>query len=267
MEQLIKNTQDYLDYLINEVKICASVHFLKETYSEIHPSVMLAITPYIIHRNPYCVFVGQTHHPCCLENQRQMILSFKDRSPLIHTCFAGASEIVYPLLKNGEPVGFISVNGYRMSEGEEKSLNPPLWQSQLNPEEIPQKLTDVLIPPLRLMIEKLLEYEAECAEEINQVLRYIADSLGKANLDSIARSFGRSKSHISHLFKTKTGKTIRAYSNDLKLKRAKNLLGTTSHSVTEIALETGFDDTSYFVRLFKEKYGDTPYKYRKSNRA
>lgn len=265
MDELIKNTTDYFDYLINEVKICASVHFLKEMYPKINPGVMLAITPYIIHRNPYCLFVGQKRHPDCLENQREMICSFKGKEPIVHTCFAGASEIVYPILKDSEPVGFLSVNGYRMAEGEEKCLDSALWHSQLDPEQIPRKLTDVLIPPLRLMIEKLLEYESESAEEINLILRYIADKPGVVNLDRIAKHFGRSKSHISHLFKTKTGKTIRAYSNDLKLKRAKNLLGSTALSVTEIALETGFEDTSYFVRLFKEKYGETPYKYRKSN--
>ena len=263
MENLIKNTTDYLDYLINETKLCASVHFLKEMYSKIHPSVILAITPYIIHRNPYCQFVGQTRHHECIENQRQMIESFKGREPLIHTCFAGASEIVYPIMKDDKAVGFVSVNGYRAEAGEALSLNGELWRSHLNDEEVPRALTDVLIPPLRLMVEKLLEYESDSAEEINLILRYIADKLGMVSLDSIANHFGRSRSHVSHLFKTRTGKTLRAYSNELKLQRARNLLAATSYSVTEIALESGFEDTSYFVKRFKEKYGQTPYQFKK----
>ena len=87
----------------------------------------------------------------------------------------------------------------------------------------------------------------------------------KATLTDIARHFGRSKSHVSHLFKSKTGKTVRAYCNELKLFTAQNLLRTTSLSVTEVGLEAGFEDTSYFVRLYREKYGVTPYQYRKSN--
>ena len=34
--------------------------------------------------------------------------------------------------------------------------------------------------------------------------------------------------------------------------------------VTEIAYAVGFGDASYFIKLFKEKYGVSPYKYRKA---
>ena len=114
------------------------------------------------------------------------------------------------------------------------------------------------------MVEKLLEFKSDNAEEINLILRYVADFPGEVNLEEIASHFGRSKSHISHLFKTKTGKSLRAYTNDLKLKRAKNLLCSTELSVTEIAFESGFEDTSYFVSLFRSKYGNTPYKYKQN---
>ena len=262
MKELIKNATNYLDYLINEAKLNVSVHFLGEMYPTIHPEVMLAITPYIIHRSPYCQFVGQTRHALCIKNQREMILSFSNKEPIVHTCYAGACEIVYPISNNGDFVGFVSVNGYRSAEGEKLCLSSELWSAHLDCRGIPRKLTDTLIPPLRLMIEKLLEFESDNAEEINLILRYVADFPGEVNLDDISLHFGRSKSHISHLFKTKTGKSLRAYANDLKLKRAKNLLCSTELSVTEVAFESGFEDTSYFVSLFKSKYGNTPYKYK-----
>ena len=264
MENLIKNTTDYLDYLISEAKLCVSVHFAKEMYPSINRSVLLAISPYIIHRNPYCIFVNEDNHSLCIENQRVMINGFVDRNPLVHTCYAGAREIVYPIFKEGKSVGFVSVNGYSAQEKPAVEYNDELWKNALDKREIPRSLTDTLIPPLQLMVENLLMFEAEEVEEINLVIRYITNHPRTASLEKIAHHFGRSKSHISHLFKTNTGKTVRAYCNELKLYGARNLLCSTDLSVTEIALESGFEDTSYFVSLFKNKYGSTPYRYKRS---
>jgi hypothetical protein len=52
--------------------------------------------------------------------------------------------------------------------------------------------------------------------------------------------------------------TIRAYCNALKLEDSKTLLLTTDYSITDIALDLGFSDTSYFISLFKKKYGISP---------
>ena len=76
----------------------------------------------------------------------------------------------------------------------------------------------------------------------------------------------RSRSYISHMFKSRCGVTIRAYCNRLKLEDAKNLLGKTDLPITEIALNVGFGDVSYFIRLFRERFSMTPLQYRKECR-
>ena len=65
------------------------------------------------------------------------------------------------------------------------------------------------------------------------------------------------------MFKSSSGMTIRAYANLLKLEDAKKLLSETDLSITEIALDTGFNDVSYFIKLFKKQFGISPLKYRK----
>ena len=265
MNELIKNTTDYFDYLINEVGFNASVHFLKEAYPQIPEKVMTAITPYTIHRNPYCVFVKSSCQGRCVENQREIITSLKCSSSCEHTCYANVKEIVYPIFRADSAIGYLSASGYKGDDMKQPSFNDTLWHSSLADADIPRSLIDTLFSPLKLMIEKLVEYDCPIHREINMILRYLSDHYRTATLSDLAHHFGRSRSHVSHLFKSKTGKTVRAYCNDLKLFTAQNLLSTTELSVTEIGLDSGFEDTSYFVRLYREKYGITPYQYRKSN--
>jgi AraC family transcriptional regulator of arabinose operon len=72
-----------------------------------------------------------------------------------------------------------------------------------------------------------------------------------------------SPKHISALFRQKTGGTITDYLMAKRLNQACLLLKTTTSSVTEIGLDIGFTNTSYFCQLFKKKIGITPYQYRK----
>ena len=54
------------------------------------------------------------------------------------------------------------------------------------------------------------------------------------------------------LFKQYTGKTAAAYLNDYRLEKAKSLLLHTDVSVTDIALDVGFNNTSYFIKNFRK---------------
>ena len=53
----------------------------------------------------------------------------------------------------------------------------------------------------------------------------------------------------------------------LRMERAELLLSTTELPVTEISLQTGFNNISFFIRSFKKAYGQTPLKYRNRKTA
>ena len=63
-------------------------------------------------------------------------------------------------------------------------------------------------------------------------------------------------------FKTYTGKGFTEYLNDYRLARAAEMLRATDLSLLEIAARSGFENFSYFNRMFKRKYGISPGKYR-----
>ena len=64
------------------------------------------------------------------------------------------------------------------------------------------------------------------------------------------------------MFKQTSGMSFRTYCNQLKLEDARKLLLQTDLPVTQIALDTGFNDVSYFIRLFRDRYATSPLQYR-----
>ena len=65
-------------------------------------------------------------------------------------------------------------------------------------------------------------------------------------------------------FKVNMGTGFTEYLNDYRLTMAARLLKSSDESILMIAEESGFDNLSYFNRIFKRKYGVSPGSYRKS---
>lgn len=98
-----------------------------------------------------------------------------------------------------------------------------------------------------------------------ELLAYIQEHFTeKLSLEDLANQFHLSEKYISRYFKEHFQLTFVNYTNYLRLTYAKSLLETTELPVTEVALQSGFPNVSYFIRIFKEKYGSSPQKYRKT---
>lgn len=67
--------------------------------------------------------------------------------------------------------------------------------------------------------------------------------------------------YLSHLFAEKKGIGFAAYVKQVRMERARELLEHEEYSVTEIATMSGYNDTSQFIRFFKQETGMTPKKY------
>lgn len=71
--------------------------------------------------------------------------------------------------------------------------------------------------------------------------------------------------HVSRAFKTYLGMSPSQYLNRQRLEYAADLLESSNYPLLEICYSVGFDNPSYFHRLFKKHYGLTPAAYRKAN--
>lgn len=83
------------------------------------------------------------------------------------------------------------------------------------------------------------------------------------DLGQIADLSGVGQRQLNRLFKEKIGKGTMAFYRDLRLEKAKNLLGQSPLSITEIALATGFCSSAHFAKSFRNRFASPPSAFRK----
>ena len=98
-----------------------------------------------------------------------------------------------------------------------------------------------------------------------EMVSYIQQNYtGTISLKEFGEQFHLSEKYISRYFKEHFHITLSQYVTYLRLEHAKQLLQDTDIPITEIALQSGYQNVSYFIRSFKKTYEVSPLKYRKN---
>ena len=109
---------------------------------------------------------------------------------------------------------------------------------------------------------KLGEYTIP--DKLKQIHEYISENyFRKISLEDLADRFFISKFHLSREYKKIYGITLGNALTNLRLSHAKAMLRFSDDSVDTIALSCGFQDTGYFIKVFKKAENMTPLQYRK----
>ncbi|ABX41158.1 response regulator [Lachnoclostridium phytofermentans] len=82
-------------------------------------------------------------------------------------------------------------------------------------------------------------------------------------LTDLAARTGFSTNYFSQIFKEKMGKTFAQFRTEIRIHKAMELLNWSGKNITDIAMEVGYNDSTYFIRVFKEITGQTPSEYKK----
>ena len=99
--------------------------------------------------------------------------------------------------------------------------------------------------------------------EITQLLQYVEDHFREEiSREQLSEMFYFDPDYITKIFKKETGMSFKNYVIEKRLSLAKDLLRNTDYSVSDISMRVGYDNYSYFTRLFKKSYGLTPVDYR-----
>lgn len=100
-------------------------------------------------------------------------------------------------------------------------------------------------------------------EIIKKAIRYISQNFSRnLTLDEVADHVHLNSAYFSTLFKQSTGSSFKEYLNMVRIEESKRLLSNTDYSIIDISLATGFEDQSYFSKVFKKYTGLTPKQYR-----
>ncbi|WP_372635554.1 helix-turn-helix domain-containing protein [Cohnella sp.] len=103
---------------------------------------------------------------------------------------------------------------------------------------------------------------------VEKAKRYIHENCKRElSREDVAAHVYLTGDYLAKVFKSETGLTLKEYLNECRIHAAKQQLLESRASVSEIALETGFDTLSYFSTVFKKLTGETPLAYRSRHKS
>ncbi len=286
IEALLTDFVAYLAFLKEEHGLSITVH---DKHGFLQP-YMSRLAPYNVHENAFCLYVKSEKAvwDACIRRQDKVLSQCTD-AVCFGVCHLGVAEYVLPVFAQDTALGFLSVSGYRrasrvdackLAHGIEKFGLPPgpTWRAYQEglKEDMPDPawVRGAVMPAVHMLV-RLYEETVRLGGEAPLVAQTNADHVYSHICSYLHRNFARkvplselserchcSKSYVSHLFRTRSGLTLREYQNRLRIKEAQNLLAQTRISVSEVAYMVGFSDANYFSNVFHRLCGMSPRAFR-----
>ena len=97
---------------------------------------------------------------------------------------------------------------------------------------------------------------------VQAALKEITQNYREASLSNVAREYGVSLAYVSECVRAQTGKTYKELLQRHRMETAARLLRRSDLNIQQIIAQVGYENTSYFYRLFHERYGLSPREYR-----
>lgn len=124
---------------------------------------------------------------------------------------------------------------------------------------------------LLVYMTRMYEYETTSlsgvvskSHEIDELAKYIRSNFSyNLSLEFLAKHMNLSREYLSRYFKKYMGKTISEYLLEVRIEKAKQMLRTTTHTISDICEYCGYSSISNFQKAFKKVTGVSPSQYRK----
>lgn len=136
----------------------------------------------------------------------------------------------------------------------------------LFPQDMATMYKDSIGKDTREKIAVPLNKEDDCyASLIYRVQTYIDENLNKdVSLQRIADYVYLHPVYLSKIYKMETGEGISDYISKLRMKKAKQYLLASNCKICDVAKKIGYQNTSYFIKVFKSFFGQTPQEFRQT---
>lgn len=114
----------------------------------------------------------------------------------------------------------------------------------------------------RFVTPKQLTHKINTAKRFREIFDYIENNYSREISSSdLAEIAHVSTYYFCRIFKQITGQTPTEYITELRIRKSIDLLKADTLSITQIAMQCGFNDINYFSRVFKRRYGISPSKF------
>lgn len=169
----------------------------------------------------------------------------------IKKCGIDINTKLTPYIKDEEIVRL-----YRTVHNEDRNM-PPYHKSALK-----ATITMLVINLYRNHCTEDAEFN-NGTEKKNNLIRSCIDYIRQHYLENISTSdisghLRITPNHLCYCFKEATGTTIKKYINTLRCHDAEIMLATQNFSVTEVALNCGFNNIAYFAKTYRSIIGENP---------
>lgn len=265
--------------------------------SKIHHDLDLVFRQYNYHNNAFCNYVKKDEalHSRCIKSKHLLCQRIKE--PFFGKCYLGISELYYPVWFGDKLIALICVGQFAddlekslwfvRERAKEYGLDPLACALEYRKvtKEINFPIADlkrdtgVVASFLTLLyknaiLERFIETDlkgsmgtaADYYQEkaiVSSAVEFIDHNYRQnISLDLIAENCYCHPVYLSHLFNKEMGFSLTDYINQCRIEAAKRLLDLTELSITQISLEVGFNDPSYFSKVFKNIQGINPTHYR-----
>jgi AraC-like DNA-binding protein len=250
-----------------------------------------AFREYTGHRCELCtsarMLVGGKERCEASDRGEAIRLASATREPFFHKCHLGLYELLVPLYNGEVLVGLIFIGQCRI-EGMNAERQIGECAGRLGGRvdtftkmynSLPLVKGETLLSIgniIKLYFESLMDLEnaydiraegghgaSPSAPLYKRVSLYIQYSYKTPiTPKSIAERFFVNQSYLSRHFRANTGETLTDYINRTRLEGSRILLKNSDLPISVVALNVGYTDANYFVKLFKKRFGMTPSEYR-----
>lgn len=133
---------------------------------------------------------------------------------------------------------------------------------------LPDSLSGEGGPAPMLPVESKTDFEAKTEKEAKALLDFMAEQYSNPDMcmELVIAKVGINRNKINDILKQRCSLTFSAYLNQLRLQEAARILAANQNSgVSEVAYAVGYNNASYFSKLFKEQYGCSPKSYKSTS--
>lgn len=226
---------------------------------------------------------------CVLSDRRDAVsYAIRQKTPFFHQCHIGLYELLVPIYNGDNLCGLVFIGQCRI-EGmnAETAIKKNTTKLGGNGDsfkemylQLPLLKSETLLAMgniIKLYLENLIDLDnlfalhAETHDithkaPLHQRVKTYIDQYYQTCISpqSLSQRFFVNSSYLSRTFKENVGTNICTYINETRVEHAKMLLKNTNYPINVVALNVGYTDANYFVKIFRKHTGSTPTDYRRS---
>lgn len=269
---------DSLTDLINALEYGTKVHISVVFLQHYGNRYTKLPFPKRIHQCPVCDYEKETPegYAACFRCRNAVLRwAIRHKRSFGGLCVKGVYEYCRPVVRDGTVPAVIFVGNIFNGSTEQrqrlrKHLRPALLKTMQADfsEESCARVANLVESYILYLLDRYGDTTRNAYDVlIENIKAYIEENLlYDFSMTDLAAVFNYNEKYLGRLFKSKTGSSIKEYCNAAKIDKAKALLKYSDLTIGILAQQSGFNNVTYFNRIFKKVTGLSPLEYRQQSR-